>query len=243
MKTKLLVALASALAITATTARAQTRVPAPAYAPGSAPATAYVYQEPTPTRGFLRATVGYTKPATGQYDGTGVFDIGGGVTLGKDEQHEIGLEFLFSSWRIRYFDPNTGRWAGNATISRMPILASYRYYFRIPRSLVSPYIGAGAGLEVVSFTTDLGRGGYYDSWNNYYYYDGNSDSSTAFAAAGTAGIAITLGRYCELDIAYRGMWQGGGNTTVYTNNFYTSKTNNTPSGWVHFVTIGATWRF
>lgn len=188
-------------------------------------------------RGFVRPTLGYTKPADSRYDGAAVFGVAGGLSIGQAEEHEFSIEFLASGWTSNRYD-SRGRWIGESTEVRVPVLANYRYYFRIPKSRVSPYLGAGIGLEVTGVNDDYGRGRH----DGHCDYDNNTEAVTAFAAAGTAGLSINLSRFVDLDVGYRAMWQGGGSNTRHEYREY-DRHWETESGWVHFVTVGASVRF
>lgn len=90
-----------------------------------------------------------------------------------------------------------GYYSYNTYLDNMPFLVNVSLRYPIPRTIVTPYIGAGAGGTVTIFSTD-GFGDYLDYATLY-----GSDEDVVFAWQAFAGLRFDLNRNMVLGIGYR----------------------------------------
>ena len=148
---------------------------------------------------------------------------GGALAVGYDFQKRLGVPVRLELEYALFSDAKTKR--GNAwhdltgsgessetkyelTLGIQSLFANVYYDFR-NSSAFTPYLGFGLGLAFVS-----AKGKYTDEMGGYYYYSEHlkKDTSTNFAWNVGAGLAYAFTDYISLDLAYRFLSLGKGET-------------------------------
>lgn len=159
--------------------------------------------------GVARIVTGYAYSTNDARAASAIFGISSGGTFGKNNTSEMNIEWLAGVWKTSRYD-NDGRLTDASRELHMPVMLNYRYYIRIPKVAAALYVGAGAGVHLISATFDT------RSATTQYNYDGTQNKDTwwddfdyALTAAGTVGLAINLSKRGGIDIGWRCVWQSG----------------------------------
>lgn len=195
--------------------------------------------------GVGRFVSGYAYSSKDPHAVSAIFGISSGGTFDKNNTSELNLEWLAGIWKTnRYY--GDGRWADTSRELHMPIMLNYRYYVRIPKVPAAFYIGAGAGVhlisttfDTISATTQYNNDGTQreDSWWEYFDY--------AVTGAGTMGIAINLSKNAGIDIGWRWVWRSGSwhDFQDEFGNYDNARTVWTKQDTMRMVTVCAHWAF
>jgi len=88
-----------------------------------------------------------------------------------------------------------GFFTSNSYLDNVPFMANITFFYPIPRTLIVPYIGGGAGGSFASFNTD----GFGTSSAAVFGYE----SDVVFAWQAFAGVRIKLNKKMSLGIGYK----------------------------------------
>ncbi len=165
----------------------------------------YFYNSPTETmRPYFRVGMG---PA---FTEAGTITEFGGSAAGNRISYDTGIAldtavgFSFNPWiavelETGFIDNGISHVNGfvldDTDLYNVPIMANVTFKYNIPRTIITPYVGAGVGGSIVGFDTD-----YFSNGRVYVY--GNSEDFV-FAYQFYAGVRIEINNRTSIVLGYK----------------------------------------
>jgi len=117
------------------------------------------------------------------------------AAIGYNFSKYIGADFEFGTISTE-IESVPGYLSANSYVYNVPFLANLRLSYPIPHTIVTPYIGAGAGGADVGFDTDV----FGPNTSNYV---AGYENDVVFAWQAFAGVRFQLNRQMTLGIGYK----------------------------------------
>ncbi|MDR1009942.1 MAG: hypothetical protein LBM04_02220 [Opitutaceae bacterium] len=198
--------------------------------------------------GAGRLTAGFVQSLRDENTGAAVVGISYGSHFGKNDTSEMSFEWFVGRWKTQRYD-RFDNLIDTTRELQMPVTLNYRHYVRVPRTPVTLYAGAGAGLHMTSnsFSPEFFR---------YEYDSGNEDLNVWYeifrrfdysvTASGMVGFMIKVAERSGIDIGVRWSWQSGAWHTFDDDTGGVAEEDRrvrTRQDYTRMVTVGAHWVF